>query len=252
MSPSSLYRWGMPYRLGILGLALAGLAPAGLVPAGLLPARAQSALQPSQVLFAGRTIDGVSPDAQRIPSAAMAKLLVSGPLPLYPAAAPGTTVAAPLGALVQLLVLVDEKGAVSNILASDGPPDLAAAASSTVTMWSFRPSGKSPVVTTIPLLFLPPVAGQPGRVVYQPSLVHVAGGVLAGHNRHKVIPAGVRGTSVFHVVVDPHGAVAAATMISGNPQDRSAWEQALAGWRYEPYIRNGEAVWVESTVSINF
>jgi hypothetical protein len=227
-------------RLAACGLLLAGLGAT---------AQSHGNGQPTQnqVVFAGRLVDGIQPEAQRVSTAAMARQLLNGPLPLYP-----TTASDHFGGFVQLLVLIDDKGAVVNVLASDGPSDFVAAASSSVLQWTFRPFGKATAVATIPLLFLPGVKGQPGQVVFTPAMVHLSGGVLASHNTHKAIPSGARGTAVFHVVVDPHGAVAAASMVSGPPQFRDAWEQALADWRYQPYILKGEPVWVDSTVSVTF
>ncbi|SEG61978.1 TonB protein C-terminal [Bryocella elongata] len=218
------------------------------------PAPAQQS-GPNQVLFGGKLIDGIGSDIQRVTPLAAGRLAVSHPSPIFPPTAKLTS-----GALVKVLIEVDEKGTVSNILGVDGPADLTSNASSAVQTWTFRPyihAGKAtPIVTTIPLLFQPAQGSSPAQVLYVPSTIRISGGVLAGLNEHKVIPqritGAVSGTVVLQVLVDPHGYVAAATATSGPLALHAACEDAVMQWRYQPYLLNGEPTWVESTVVIRY
>jgi outer membrane biosynthesis protein TonB len=56
---------------------------------------------------------------------------------------------------------------------------------------------------------------------------------------------------VIHVIIDPAGKVARVDWISGGPDFREPVMDAVRRWIYKPYLLNGKAVWVETTVSIN-
>jgi TonB family protein len=204
--------------------------------------------------FAGKMID-VSEQYQRVAPMAAGRLVLSNPLPSVPASSTRKT-----GTLVKVLIEVDEKGVVTNVLATDGPADLTAAASSAVQGWTFRPymvAGKAqPMVTNMPLLFLPANAGQPAKVLFVPQLVRISGGVLASQNTHKVLPPRpsmeFSGTVILQVLVDPQGQVAAVGAISGPQALRASCEDAVAQWRYQPYLLNGQPTWVESTAVMKF
>jgi outer membrane biosynthesis protein TonB len=206
---------------------------------------------PTQVLFAGKIIDGIPPETKRVTPGALLKRATNSSLPAYPPAATLTA-----GSLVQVLVLVGGDGLVANILGVDGPAELTSAASSAVQQWQFRPSGGSDaaaqMVGTVNLVFTPASNGEAAHVMVLPNLARISGGVLAGVNTHKVMPAPFQGhasgTVVLQVVIDPHGAVAAVNPMSGPLALQQAWIEAVSQWRYRPYLLNGEPAWVVSTV----
>ena len=241
------YKRGLPAWVAILTLGALALSAAAQ----------QAPLQPgpNQILFGGKLIDGVGADVQRVSPMAAGKLVLSHSLPTFPANSQLHS-----GALVKVLIEVDEKGTISNIFGVDGPADLTSNASSAVQTWTFRPyihAGKAtPIVTTIPLLFQPAIGSSPAQVLFVSSTIRISGGVLAGLNEHKVTPqrisGAISGTVVLQILVDPHGYVAAATAISGPLALHAPCEDAVMQWRYQPYLLNGEPTWVESTVVIRY
>jgi TonB family protein len=65
----------------------------------------------------------------------------------------------------------------------------------------------------------------------------------------------VRGTSntvILDVIIDVAGQVRSASILSGDLVLGNAARAAVLTWRYRPYIQNGRAVDVETTVTITF
>jgi periplasmic protein TonB len=65
-------------------------------------------------------------------------------------------------------------------------------------------------------------------------------------------PAGASGTVVLNVVVDCTGKVTNNTVASGPEALASASSAAVNTWTYKPYLVNGVAVPVQSTVVLTF
>lgn len=91
-----------------------------------------------------------------------------------------------------------------------------------------------------------------------PGLVHVNASEL--HRVHWVAPvypptaavAGIQGTVLFRAVIGKDGAIKELRWLSGPPILMPAALDALKQWRYEPYIVNGEAVEVDTSLWANF
>jgi TonB family protein len=64
--------------------------------------------------------------------------------------------------------------------------------------------------------------------------------------------AHVLGTVVLQVTISKEGAIQNPTAISGPALLQQAAVDAVKSWRYKPYVLNGEAVEVETTVSVAF
>jgi TonB family protein len=62
----------------------------------------------------------------------------------------------------------------------------------------------------------------------------------------------VKGTVVVRVTVDKGGNVYKVENVSGPPVLVPAAIEAVKQWKYQPYLLNGEAIEVESTVEISF
>ena len=100
-------------------------------------------------------------------------------------------------------------------------------------------------------------AGAAGDVHYR---VRLAGEVSEGHLIHKVTPIypeeakreRIQGTVLLHALIDKEGRVADLKPISGPKELIPASLGAVQEWRYTPYILNGEAVEVETTITVNF
>jgi TonB family protein len=88
----------------------------------------------------------------------------------------------------------------------------------------------------------------------------VSGGVMAGLLLNKVQPAypqnakdaKVSGTVVMVAKIDKTGKVVDLKVVSGPEILRDAALAAVRQWTYKPYLLNGEPVFVQTTVTVNF
>ena len=84
--------------------------------------------------------------------------------------------------------------------------------------------------------------------------------MLAGSLIHRVQPqypplarsVRVQGSVVLAAVIGKEGAIENLRLISGHPMLVPAAIEAVRQWRYRPYILNGEAVEVETQITVNF
>jgi TonB family protein len=63
---------------------------------------------------------------------------------------------------------------------------------------------------------------------------------------------GISNSVMLNIVIDVLGQVKSATILSGDLVLGNAARSAVLGWRYRPYIQNGRAVEVETTVTVTF
>ena len=63
---------------------------------------------------------------------------------------------------------------------------------------------------------------------------------------------GISNTVTLDVIIDVLGQVKSASILSGDLVLGNAARAAVLGWRYRPYIQNGRAVDVETTVTVTF
>ena len=64
--------------------------------------------------------------------------------------------------------------------------------------------------------------------------------------------ARVQGTVVLAALIGREGAIENLRLISGHPMLVPAAIAAVSQWRYKPYILNGEAIEVETQITVNF
>jgi len=64
--------------------------------------------------------------------------------------------------------------------------------------------------------------------------------------------ASQQGKVVIDAVVSASGEVAQTKIVSGDPVFANAAREAVRWWRYEPYLLNGQAVPVETTITVDF
>ena len=77
---------------------------------------------------------------------------------------------------------------------------------------------------------------------------------------NKVVPAyprtaqltGIQGQVKLHAIISRDGTIQSLSLISGPPLLAQAAISAVGQWRYRPYILNGEAVEVETWITVNF
>jgi len=93
-----------------------------------------------------------------------------------------------------------------------------------------------------------------------PQRVRVSDDVMRGVIVKKVAPvypplarqARIQGTVVLQVLINKNGDVYEMQLISGHPMLSPAAIEAVKQWKYQPYLLNGEAVEVETTVQVIF
>ena len=96
--------------------------------------------------------------------------------------------------------------------------------------------------------------------VATPQKVRVSQGVSEGLLLHKVTPnypalakqARIQGSVVLQATIGKDGSILNLRIVSGHPMLTSAAMDAVKQWKYKPYMLNGEAVEVETTVQVNF
>jgi len=92
----------------------------------------------------------------------------------------------------------------------------------------------------------------------RPDRIRVSESVMHGLLIKKVDPqapadAGhVQGPVVFKAVIDKTGSIESLELISGHPMLVRAAIDAAKQWKYKPYMLNGEAVKVETTIRVEF
>jgi periplasmic protein TonB len=64
--------------------------------------------------------------------------------------------------------------------------------------------------------------------------------------------SGIAGTVKLHAIIAKDGSIQSLSVISGPPILTTAALAAVAQWRYRPYLLNGEAVEVETFITVNF
>jgi protein TonB len=77
---------------------------------------------------------------------------------------------------------------------------------------------------------------------------------------HKVEPvyphiakiSGITGTVKLYAIIAKDGSIQSLSLISGHPILATAALAAVEKWRYRPYLLNGEAVEVETFITVNF
>jgi len=103
-------------------------------------------------------------------------------------------------------------------------------------------------------------AGESKARGYLLNRVRVSGGVEERNLIVKIVPKypeyakenRIQGTVVLHAIIDKQGKVAELHTLSGHPSLAPTALEAVRQWRYKPYLLNGEAVEVETTITVNF
>lgn len=93
-----------------------------------------------------------------------------------------------------------------------------------------------------------------------PKRVRISQGVTQGLLVHRVEPrypkialtARVTGVVQLHAIIGRDGAIKELEAVSGHPMLIPAAIEAVKEWRYRPYLLNGEAVEVETNVTVTF
>lgn len=93
-----------------------------------------------------------------------------------------------------------------------------------------------------------------------PERIRVGGNVQQANLIHQVMPvypeiaktAHIQGTVILHAIISKDGSVQELQYISGPPLLMRSAMDAVRQWRYRPTLLNGEAVQVDTTISVVF
>jgi protein TonB len=95
---------------------------------------------------------------------------------------------------------------------------------------------------------------QPGPTRY--SVSHLSEAQLVNRVEpvypHVAAIAGIQGQVKLHAIIARDGSIQSLNAISGHPLLVRAALEAVERWRYRPYYLNGEAVEVETFITVNF
>jgi TonB family protein len=69
---------------------------------------------------------------------------------------------------------------------------------------------------------------------------------------HIAAISGIQGQVKLHAIIGRDGKIQSLNAISGHPLLLRAAIDAVEQWRYRPYVLNGEAVEVETLITVNF
>jgi periplasmic protein TonB len=69
---------------------------------------------------------------------------------------------------------------------------------------------------------------------------------------HIAAISGIQGQVKLHAIIGRDGRIQSLSAISGHPLLLRAALEAVEQWRYRPYVLNGEAVEVETLITVNF
>jgi protein TonB len=102
--------------------------------------------------------------------------------------------------------------------------------------------------------FVPPL---PPKPTARPARIST---MMEGNLIHRVQPtypplaktAGIQGTVVLRAIISKEGTIENLTVQSGPPLLVKAALEAIAQWRYRPYLLNGDPFEVETQVTVNF
>jgi protein TonB len=97
-------------------------------------------------------------------------------------------------------------------------------------------------------------------VAPMPKRIRVSQGVILGQLLHRVAPvypkialsAHVQGVVLLKAIISKTGDVTELEVVSGHPILVPAALDAVKQWRYRPYLLNGEAVEVETNITVSF
>jgi len=96
--------------------------------------------------------------------------------------------------------------------------------------------------------------------VAAPTRVRVSQGVIQGSRTRYVQPtypplarqARIQGAVILQAEISKDGTIQNLRLVSGHPMLAPAAIEAVKQWRYRPYLLNGEAVEVETQITVNF
>jgi TonB family protein len=203
-----------------------------------------------------------SPDAVNVDSKVMGGSLLKKVQPSYPPLARQ----ARIQGTVVLSALINKSGDITDLTLISGHPMLAPAAIAAVSQWKYQPyllNGEPVLVkTTVKVNFTlsDSPAGTIANIPGTNPRLQIREGAMRALRIQTVDPVypapalqtHVQGTVILSVVINSSGDVDGVAQITGPPMLVEAATEAVKQWKYRPYLLNGEAVEVQTTVRLSF
>lgn len=235
---------------------------------------------------AGTAMGQARPWGVRVGQSYMSTLILTKVAPVYPPEAKRAKVQG----TVSLQVKVSKTGDVEDVKLISGHPMLVPAAIEAVKQWKYKPYLLNGVAwaaeTTVTVNFkladepqtgvvgdapgsavagkggvnsgaIPADPGKPRRAAV-PQRARVSQSVARALLIHKVQPenpgdaARIQGIVLLSATIDKEGNVVNLRLISGHPMLAPAAIEAVRQWKFRPYLLNGKAVEIDTTVAVNF
>jgi hypothetical protein len=104
----------------------------------------------------------------------------------------------------------------------------------------------------------PPISlpSHKGPLGSEDNPVRVSSGLMAQRIAHQETPhypdTHETGVVVMHAIVDKSGKIDTLIVVSGPKTLRGAALESVRHWTYKPHLLNGEAVFVETIITVNF
>lgn len=186
--------------------------------------------------------------------------LIDHPAFVYPARAKSRGISGSLLFRAHIL----EDGTVGHVTALSGPPELQEATEKILYHWRYTPwtANGQPVdaYTTIPVSFgLPQPNGSVGSASKprgQPIPSLALQGLLVrsypAKRPKEAEKANIFGTVTLHVILDETGRIADLGIVCGPEELEDAALETVRHWIYQPYLSNGQATAVQSTIDVQF
>lgn len=201
-------------------------------------------------------------DAVNIDGKAMGGLLLRRVQPVYPPLARQ----ARIQGTVVLSAVINKSGEIVDLKLISGHPMLAPAAIAAVKQWkyeSYMLNGEPAQVKTMIQVNFTLSDNPAGSIASIPGTnprLEIREGAMRALRIQTIDPiypplalqTHVQGPVILTVVVSPSGDVENLAPITGQPMLVEAATEAVKQWRYRPYLLNGEAVEVQTTVRLNF
>jgi TonB family protein len=229
----------------------------------------------------------VSPStASRVPvdSNVAAATLIHQVPPIYPPIAK----TAHISGTVDLHVIIATDGTIKDLQYVSGPPLLLKSAMDAVRQWVYRPTlvNDNPVEveTTVSVIYTldgkapnnaidasqdvqkETAAGQtsanassePNSSTPKPKRIRIGGNVALANLVHQVTPVyptdakkhHIQGTVILHAIIAQDGTMKTVEYVSGPAELTDSAIEAVKQWRYKPTLLRGEAIEVDTTISV--
>src|ERR1700720_4391441 len=189
---------------------------------------------------------------QALPKAMLATLLVAPPPPPPPPPPPVKTVIKPVARLIQSGKLMQPRAIPKEVAVfkeAELPPDVINNSGQAGGEFCGIP-GQGMVAALAPP---PPKPTTPQRVK-QGGNVTAASIITQTRPLYPPLArqARIQGNVVLHAIIDKDGRVGELQVISGHPLLVQSALDAVKNWRYQPTQLNGEAVEVDTTITVTF